>query len=421
MPEEMQPPSGTPPWDAKRNQPKRGRIRRLLLWAALAALVAWIGYGLRPKPVEVETGAVTRGALSVHVVEEGKTRIRNRYVISAPVAGLMKRVTCKAGDEVKAGETLLTSIEAAPPAILDPRMRTEAEARLKMMGSSEQRARESLDLAKTAAGFAQTNWDRIRNAREPGGFSRMERDNAERDSAMRAGETRAAEFALDVARYEKSQAEAAMLELDHPGTGGYVMELHSPVSGRVLKVIQESSAVVAQGTQLLEVGDPADLEIEAEILSRDAVVIQPGAEVGVEQWGGDASLMARVRRVEPAAFTKVSALGVEEQRVIVLSDLVNPPAGVKALGDRYRVEVRIQVWHRDDVLCIPSGAMFREGNQWKTFVFDHGKAKQVSIEVGHSDGRTTEVLRGIEADTEVLLHPPDTVKDGSAVKKREGM
>lgn len=418
MPDEMQSANGTPPWDAKRNQPKHGRIRRVFMWGAMLALVAWIGYGLRPQPVEIETGQVSRGPLTVHVVEEGKTRIRNRYIISAPVAGLMRRVTRKAGDEVKAGETVLASIEAAPPVILDPRVRSENEARLNMMKSAEQRAMESLELAKTSAGFAQSNWDRIRNTRDPGSFSRMERDNAERDCALRAGEVRAAEFGLDVARYEKTQAEAALLEMDHPGGRGQVVELRSPVSGRILKVMQESAAVVAQGAQLLEIGDPADLEIEAEILSRDAVAIPPGATVSVEQWGGDDPLQARVRRVEPAAFTKVSALGVEEQRVFVLSDLINPPPAVKALGDRYRVEVRIAVWHRDDVLRIPSGAMFREGNQWKTFVFDHGRAKRISIETGHSDGRMTEVLKGIEPGTEVLLHPPDTVKDGSAVRKR---
>ncbi len=420
MPDEMPAASSTPPWDAKRNQPKHGKIRRIFMWAALVALVGWIGYGLRPQPVEIETGAVTRGPITVHVVEEGKTRIRNRYIISAPVAGLMRRVTYKAGDGVKAGETVLASIEAAPPVILDPRTRSEAEARLSMTKSSEQRAGESLELARTAARFAQANWDRIRTVREPGSFSRTERDNAERECALRAGEVRAAEFALDVSRYEKAQAQAALLEMDHPVAGGQVVELRAPVSGRILKVIQESSAVLAQGTQLLEIGDPADLEIEAEILSRDAVAIQPGALVSVEQWGGDEPLQARVRRVEPAAFTKISALGVEEQRVFVLSDLVSPPAGITALGDRYRVEVRIAVWHRDDVLRIPSGAMFREGNQWKTFVLDHGNAKQVSIETGRSDGRLTEVLQGIEPGTEVLLHPPDAVKDGTRVKKRAG-
>ena len=177
--------------------------------------------------------------------------------------------------------------------------------------------------------------------------------------------------------------------------------------------------VVNAGTPILEVGDPADIEIEAEILSRDAVAIKPGADALVEQWGGDAPLKARVRLVEPAGFTKVSALGVEEQRVIVVSDLVNPPPEARALGDRYRVEVRVAVWHHDDVLLVPSGALFREGSAWMTFVYDNGTAKKVSLEAGHSDGRMTEVLSGLESGAKVLMHPPDTVKDGVAVKPRE--
>jgi HlyD family secretion protein len=193
----------------------------------------------------------------------------------------------------------------------------------------------------------------------------------------------------------------------------------SPVSGRVLKVMQESETVATPGLAIAEVGDPMDLEIEAEILSRDAVAIRPGDSVRVEQWGGPMALDARVRRVEPAAFTKISALGVEEQRVYVLCDLLDPPAAAKALGDRYRVEVRVAVWHGDDVLVIPAGALFREGNAWKTFVFRDGEAKSVQLEAGRTDGHFTEVVSGLNEGDEVLLHPPDSVKDGSKVKKRE--
>ena len=176
--------------------------------------------------------------------------------------------------------------------------------------------------------------------------------------------------------------------------------------------------VVAPGAQILEIGDPADIEIEAEILSRDAVAIPPGAEVTIEQWGGTEPLHARVRRVEPAAFTKVSALGVEEQRVIVRSDLIHPPSAAQLLGDRYRVEVRIAIWHQDNVLLVPAGALFREGNAWKTFVYRDHHAHATTVEAGHTDGRQTEILSGVNAGTQVLLHPPDTVKDGVAVVKR---
>jgi HlyD family secretion protein len=188
----------------------------------------------------------------------------------------------------------------------------------------------------------------------------------------------------------------------------------------VLKVMQESETIVAPGTQILEIGDPTDIEIEAEILSRDAVTIRPGDSVEIEHWGGEDALKGRVRRIEPAAFTKISALGVEEQRVYVLSDLVDPPEAAKALGDRYRVEVRVAVWHSDDVLVVPAGALFREGNHWKTFVYQDGKARLTGLEAGHSDGRFTEVLSGLEPGDKVLLHPPDTVRDGTALNERGG-
>ncbi len=411
---------GTAPWETKRKGKPRGVLRKIITWAAAIGLVGLIGSGLRTQPVEVELGMMARGPLTVNVIEEGKTRIRNRYVVSAPVAGQMRRVALKAGDEVKANETVLTTIEPALSPLLDPRAKAQAEARVQMSDAARMQAEQSLELTKTAEKFAKANYERVHSTSGTGTFSQTERDSAERDAEMKLREIRAAEFAAKVAAYEVEQAKAALMQMQSPSRDGAVIEVRSPVSGRVLKVMQESSMTVNAGTAMVEVGDPADLEIEAEILSRDAVTIKPGAQVSVEQWGGEQPLTARVRLVEPAAFTKVSALGVEEQRVIVLSDPINPPPAAKALGDRYRVEVRVAIWHSDDVLLIPAGALFREGSQWKTFVFDDGKAKQATIEAGHSDGRMTEVLKGIEAGAQVLLHPPDTIKDGVSVKKREG-
>jgi HlyD family secretion protein len=414
-----EPATATPPWEAKRNGKPRHLVRKTVTWLVGIGIVVLIGYGLRPQPIEVEFGALSRGPLTVHVVEEGKTRIRNRYVVAAPVAGQMKRVPLKPGDEVIAGKTQVTTIEPALAPLLDPRARSQAEARVKGAEAGKSRALEASDMAKTAEKFALTHWERTKNMKT-GIVSDTDRDNAERDWEMRQRETRAADFALKIADFELEQAKAALLQLETPGgSDGAIIPVYSPVSGRVLKVMQESAMVVVAGTAILEVGDPADIEIEAEILSRDAVAIKPGADALVEQWGGEHPLKARVRRVEPAGFTKVSALGVEEQRVIVLSDLVNPPPEASALGDRYRVEVRVAVWHRDDVLLVPSGALYREGSAWMTFINDNGKAKKVNLEAGHSDGRMTEVLKGIDAGTQVLMHPPDTVKDGVAIKPRE--
>lgn len=409
--------SETPPWEGRRNGSMPGLARRVITWALGLALIGLIGYGLRPRPIEVEVGTAARGPLTVHVVEEGKTRIRNRYIVSAPVAGQMRRVLLKNGDIVKAGETVVTSIEPGISPLLDPRAKAEAEARLQATDAGKLKAAQALDMARTAEKFALQNWDRAKKLVQAKSISDTDRDNSERDFEMRARETRAAEFALKIAEYEFAQAKATLTQIETPGDSAAV-DVRSPVSGFVLRVMQESATIVAPGAQILEVGDKSDIEIEAEILSRDAVAIKPGAPVSIEQWGGEKPLGGRVRLVEPAAFTKVSALGVEEQRVIVLSDLVNPPQEAQKLGDRYRVEVRVAVWHGDDVLLVPAGALFREGSEWKTFVLESGVARKRTLEAGHSDGRMTEVLSGLEAGTEVLLHPPDTVKDGSAVRKR---
>jgi HlyD family secretion protein len=407
----------TPPWEAKKAPTRRGLVRKIVIWSFVIGLLALIGYGLKPKPVEVELGLVKRGPLTVHVMEEGKTRIRNRYVVSAPVAGNMRRVLLKPGAEVKAGETLLTTIAPAIAPLLDMRAKSQAEARVRGAEAARQQAEEAVAVAKTAAEFAKRNWDRVKGTASQGSVAAADRDNLERDALIREREVRAAEFALQVAEYELAQAKAALLQLESPADGAEV-EIRSPVSGRVLKVQQESATIVTPGMAIVEVGDPSDLEIEAEILSRDAVGIKAGAEVSVEQWGGNEPLKGRVRLIEPAAFTKISALGVEEQRVIVVIDLEASSEDAKALGDRYRVEVRVAVWHEPDVLLVPAGALFREGSLWKTFLFDSGKARSLTVDTGRTDGKQSQVLGGLKEGDRVLMHPPDSVKDGTAVQER---
>lgn len=409
--------SSTPPWEAKKKAAPRGLLRKLVLWGLAFGVLALVLSGLRPKPIPVETAAVARGPLTVHVVEEGKTRIRNRYVVAAPVAGNMRRVTLKAGDEVKAGQTVLTVIEPALAPLLDARSQAQSEARVEAAAAARLRAQESLEMARTAARFAQASWERVRKTTDEGSISVSDRDTIEREAQMRDREVRAGEFALKIADHELAQAKAALISLSAPSESLAALEVKAPVSGRVLQVRQESAMTITAGTPLLEIGDPADLEIEAEILSRDAVGIREGADVLVEQWGGDEVLKARVRRVEPAAFTKVSALGVEEQRVIVLCDLDKSPAAA-VLGDRFRVEVRIAVWHEADVLLVPGGSLFREGGDWLTFVLRDGRAVKTKVQIGRSDGKMSQVLGGLQAGDEVLMHPPDTVKDGIEVTRR---
>jgi len=406
----------TPPWENTKKKPARGLLRKLVLWGLGIGLLALVASGLRTKPVPVETAKIARGPLTVHVVEEGKTRIRNRYIVAAPVGGNMRRVTFKAGDEVKANETVLTVIEPGISPLLDARAQAQSEARVQAAEAGHQRAREGLEMAKTSAQFAKANWDRVKKTVGEGSISTSDRERIELETQTRDREVRASEFALKVAEYEVNTAKAALLQMSTPaGSAGASMEVKSPVSGRVLKVQQESAMMVTPGTPLLEIGDPADLEIEAEILSRDVVGMKPGAEVQVDQWGGDITLKAHVRRVEPAAFTKVSALGVEEQRVIVLSDLDPLPQEARTLGDRYRVEVRVAVWTSDDVLLIPGGALFREGTEWMTFVKKDNHAVKTKVQIGRTDGKMSQVLGGIAEGVEVLMHPPDSVVDGAEI------
>lgn len=411
--------AGTPPWEVKRSATTRSLSRKVAFWAGLVLLVAVIAYSLKPRPVEVEVGVVQSGPLTVYVSEEGKTRIRNRYAITAPVAGGMQRVTLKPGDEVKSGETLVTRIEPSISPLLDERARAQAQASVDAAAASRSRANEDIEMARTGLKYAQANWDRVKNNTDKGTISDTDRDTFEREAEMKAREVRSAEFALKVADFELARAKAALLQIESSGKGGQAVDVLAPVDGVVLRVLQESATIVSPGTPILEIGDPTDLEIEAEILSRDAVAIKPGADVTVEQWGGDQPAKARVRRVEPAAFTKVAALGVEEQRVLVLSDFVEQKPELKALGDRYRVEIRVAVWHSDETLLVPAGALFREGSEWKTFLFDHGRARAVTVKAGRTDGKLTKVLDGLKTGDEVLMHPPDTVTDGSEVVKRQ--
>jgi len=406
--------SDTPPWEVRRRPGGKHLLRRLLTGIVAAALVALVAWGFWPKPVLVETATVSRGPLTVRVSEEGKTRIRNRYVVAASVAGRMRRVPLKAGDEVKAGETLLTEIEPAAAPLLDDRAREQAVAAVAMHEAAGRQAAESLAAATAALKLAEADRERVRSVQRTGTISQAERDRAEGEASIKAAEVRAIEFAIQVNNYRLAQAKAALAR-GSGSSAGELVQLKSPVSGRVLKVMQESEMVVLPGMPILEVGDPSDLEIEAEILSRDAVTIHPGDTVDIEQWGGETPLKGRVRRVEPAAFTKISALGVEEQRVIVLCDLIDPPEAAKRLGDRYRVEVRVAVWHGDEVLSAPAGAQFPEGNLWGTFVLKDGTAVAHTVSAGHSDGHRTEITAGLAVGDELLLHPPDTVKDGTAV------
>lgn len=394
---------------------KKRSLFRHLRWLVPVAIAATLGLSFRAKPLPVETTAAQRAPMIVSVLEEGKTRIRNRYVISPPLPGLVRRTALRAGDPVLAGQTLVAVIDPEPSELLSPRSRTQAEARIQSAEATLQQREADVARAASAAALAERERKRADALAGSGAIAENEKDTADMGAEMRKREWKAAEFSRDVARYELAQAQAL---LRSGPEGSAPLTLFSPVNGVVLNVFEENARSVAPGTALLEIGDPNELETEIELLSTDAAGVAAGAAASIERWGGPDPLPARVRLVEPAAFTKTSALGVEEQRVRVLLDFSGPLPTAPKLGDRFRVEGRIQTWRSEQVLQVPAGALFRRGMVWKCFTLTEGAARLREVQVGHQNGQTAEILSGLQEGEEVLVHPPDAVHEGLRVQPR---
>ncbi len=406
--------------NAKMSRKIGGLLRKVFVYLLVVVVVAAIAVGFWPQPTIVEVVEISRGGLVVSVLEEGQTRIRERYMISPPIGGELRRVTLREGDPVVAGETVLAVIDAEPPAFLDPRQRAEARARLAASEANRTRWESEVARANAALELAEKKFARIRDLREGDAISDQEWDVAESEVRVLNRARGAAEASLNVAEYEINQAKAALMEASEFGEpAAEPLEIRSPIDGFVLAVYEENSRVLMAGTAIMEVGDPRSIEAEIELLSSDAVGVSPGAEVTFERWGGDSDLKGKVTVVERSGFTKVSALGVEEQRVIVRADFTEElPDGLE-LGDRFRVEARIVTWRGDDVLLVPTGALFRRGNDWMCFVFEEGMAKLRTVEVGHNNASMAEVLSGLAESDRVVLHPPDTLTDGAIVSLLE--
>ncbi len=385
----------------------------------LLALIAW---GLRTQPVAIDLAKVTSGPMRVTVDEEGKTRIRERYTVVAPLTGQMRRIELKPGDAVRPGHTILTIIEAADPALLDARTVITSKARVNSAKASKDHTGQMLNRAKVAVDFADLEYNRTKTAFDNRGSSDQSLKEAEMVLRTKQAELKAAQFSEQIAQFELEQAEAALMQISPGNSAGSEpsrMHVPSPITGSVLNVFRESAGMVAGGTALIELGDPKDLEVVVQVLSRDAVQIRVGADAYLEQWGGDKPLKARVRRVEPAGFTKISALGVEEQRVNVLLDFVDPIEVRSALGDNFRVEARIVVWEKDSVVKVPAGALYRHNGDWAVFRLEKGIAKEQIFKVGRNNPLEAEVLEGLQPRDQVVMHPGDRVKDGVAVVGRE--
>lgn len=391
---------------------KRGALIALGLAIAFSIVQAWI-----PKPIEVDSALAQRAPMRVTVDEDGQARVQDRYVVSAPLAGSLARIELEPGDEVKQGQTLVRIVPVMPP-LMDQRTKSASQARLSAALAAQKQVAAQIDRARANVEFSKTEAARNRTLFERGAIGRAEYDQTLLRERTAKAELDSARFGERVADHEVDMARAALKRMSpDKAKAEEQLDLPAPVSGRVLKLMQESEGVIQAGTPLLELGDPAALEIVVDVLTGDAVRMRPGAQVTIERWGGP-PLEGRVRLIEPAAFTRVSALGVEEQRVNVKIELTTPRKQWLALGDGYRVEARIVVWESEDALQIPSSAVFRHEGRWATFVIDGEVARLTPIEIGERTAQKVQVTSGLEPGARVIVHPSDRVVDGASVVAR---
>lgn len=397
------------------------RNRWYLIITVAAVVAGAIAYGFMARPVAVDIVKASRGPMSVTIEEEGKTRVRDRFVVSAPVAGYLRRINLKAGDHVRAGQTVF-EIEPLRSSVLDPRSRAAAEAAVSSAEAALKAAEENWRAAEANAVYARANLERTRKLFQESLVSKDMMDRIESEARRADALGLSARAAEKAAHFELERARTALghslLEGEGAGRSDRAVAVRAPVTGDVLKVYRESEGAVNTGEPLMDIGDPLKLEVRVEVLSADAVKIKQGTPILFERWGGGAALTGKVRVVEPSGFTKVSSLGVEEQKVFVVADIETPPEGRRPLGDGYRLEARFVIWEGKDVLQIPSSALFRKGEGWSLFAVKGGRAEQRQVEIGHRNGLIAEIASGVAEGEEVITHPEDSVKNGVRVRSR---
>lgn len=394
--------------------------RRIFVIAVAVGILALIVYGFLPKPIPVEAVQASRAALRVTVEEEGRTRVRNRFVVSAPVPGFLRRITLEAGDTVAKGQAI-AGLEPLRSTALDPRSRAEAEAAVAAAQAALDAARENTRAATADAEYARERADRTKLLFANGYVARDALDQAQADAKRTEALRLSSEAAVIAAQADLDRTHsvlrysAAAGGTDAKNTKETVI-VRAPVSGRVLKLIRESEGVVNSGEPLLEIGNPLNLEVRIEALSADAVRIAKDMPVLFERWGGDTPLEGKVRVVEPSGFTKVSSLGVEEQRVLVIVGITSPPEIWERLGDGYRLDASFILWEGKNVLQVPASALFRQGEGWAIFTVENKRARLREVGVGRRNGLAAQILNGIADGELVIIHPEPEVQDGVRVR-----
>jgi HlyD family secretion protein len=382
--------------------------KRILLAVGAATAVALVALTLRPQPIQVEGGAATEGPLQVTVDEDGETRAHDRFTLSSPVAGHLSRIEFHEGDQVGPDDVLAT----ISPVPLDVREIAEIRARVHSAEARKREADEQLAQAENEYRQATRDMNRARLLAQDHIIATQALEQAESKQTNGAKEVEAAKSRVQAALADIERERAGLVWLEARRGEGKLVPIRPPVPCRILRILEKSERVVPFGTPLIVLSNPKKIEIVMDLLSTDAVKVKPGASVLIENWGGSRPLCAKVRVVEPYGYTKVSALGIEEQRVDVIADFVDTPNG---LGDGYRVDARIVIWEGRNVVKIPASALFRVGQQWSVFAIQDGRARLLPVDVGHRNASEAEILKGLEKDVQVILHPANDVQDGARV------
>lgn len=393
--------------------------RRVFVITVAVVVVLALAYGFIPKPLPVEAARVLRAPLRVTVEEEARTRVRDRFVVSAPIPGFLRRIELDVGDTVKKGRRLAV-IEPGRSTVLDPRSRAEAEASIDAARAALETARERARAAAAEAEYAQQRLARTKELFEGGYVSKDDHEQAQAAAKKAEAARDSAQSAVNAAKADLERARSVLRYSGaaRKGGTGETVVVRAPVDGTVLKLHRKSEGMVNAGQALLDLGNPRNLEVVAEVLSTQAVKIEPGMRVLFDRWGGGKVLEGRVRIVEPSAFTKTSSLGVEEQRVLVIMDFTSPSAVWQNLGDGYRLDATFVIWEGKNVLQAPESALFRKGDGWAVFTIENGRADLRVVEVGRRSGVAAQIISGVSEGALVITHPDAAVGDGVKVRLR---